>query len=132
MPARMDQASTLLNAVAANGVSTAKDISDYKHVMVEVAGNAAADLLLRFQISISETAPNFGAAQSMTNRWDYVHVWDYQNAVGITGDTGLPFAAAADNRNFLINIDGIKWFSVEVSAYVAGAVTVVCRAFNNQ
>lgn len=36
---------------------------------------------------MSDTAPDFSAAQSDTNRWDYIQVKDYEDNASIDGDT---------------------------------------------
>ena len=41
---------------------------------------------------MSDTPPDFAAAQTNSNRWDYVQVKDYEDNAAIDGDTGVAFA----------------------------------------
>ena len=128
---------TLFNAKAATGVSGAIPVEYYRHLMVTIAGNATANLTVKCQGSLgitvaNDAAPTFSSAKSVANMWDYVAMYDYQDGSLVAGDTGVAFAAAADVRNFLINVDGLKWLSLEVSTYTAGEVTVILMAADNK
>ena len=55
--------------------------------MLTLSTASSANFTIKFQGSMSDTAPTFSAAQSNTNRWDYIQVKDYQNNSSIDGDT---------------------------------------------
>lgn len=121
----------LFTAEAADGVSTALDVSKYDDISLQVSCEASTSLTLKFQASLSNTAPDFSAAQTASNHWDYVAVYDYQDpsATGqpIPGDTGISFSAvsvANSCTNYLVNVDNIQWLSAEISSHSAGSVTV--------
>jgi hypothetical protein len=130
---------TFLNAKAATGAGTAMRVTDFQHIIVFVAtdGGGTADLTCKCQGSIGaslsspDAEPTWTSNQSVTNQWDFVHMWDYQNAVGLAGDTGFVVATADDYRIFMINVDGLEWVNFRVTARTAGSVTVVGKAFTN-
>lgn len=125
---------TVLSTKAATGAGTAVDVSQYRHVMVEVSsdGGGTADLTVKAQGALNDTEPTWTSAQSRTNFYDFLALDDMQNATILAGDTGLVFAAADDYRIFMVNVEGLKWLNFRVTAYVAGNVTVKVRGYNNQ
>lgn len=119
----------LFDAQAATGVSTAWDVSDFRHVTLAIHFNAAANMTMRVQASISDAAPDFTAAQSLSNSWDYIQCVDLEDSAGIDGDVGIIPVGAADDRNISVNTNGIKWLSLRVTTYAAGAVTAYAKPF---
>ena len=86
---------------------------------------------LKFQGSVSESAPDFNASQSTTNLWDYVDVIDMEDGTSIDGDTGVACAGAADNRHFEVNIDGLNWLTAAFSSWSDGEIGLVVSSFND-
>jgi len=121
-----------LDAVAATGEGSAIPVGEYRHVVLQVGSANSANLTVKFQGSISEDSPDFGAAQTVANHWDYVQVIDLEDAAAIAGDTGLALSGTDDFRNFLVNVDGLEWINAEVTAYTAGNLTVQVRAYTNK
>lgn len=117
---------TVLDAKAANGVGTSIDIQRYTDKEIVLSHPGTANLTVKFQVSHSEDAPDFSAAQSSTNEWDYVRVKDLQSGDYVAGDTGVALAApgTADVRLFNVESNNAKWFNAIVSSFVAGSVTV--------
>lgn len=130
---RGDKLHTFLSAQASTGVGKALNVSDYRHIIVFIAtdGGSDAALTVKCQGSISETAPTWGSAQSVTNMWDFVGMYDYEDATLTDGDTGFVVATADDYRMFMINVDGLKWVNFRVTARTEGEVTVIGRPFTN-
>jgi len=109
-------------------------IEDYRNCVFALAsdGGGDADLTVKFQGSILEDCPDFSAAQSATNMWDYIQTMDLQNSAEIDGDNGIVFAAADDNRLLEANINGLRWVNAIISGYTEGEITLRVRLFNNQ
>ena len=130
---RSDKEVTIFDAKGATGVGTALNVSDYRHISVSIAtdGGGDAALTVKCQGSIAETAPTWGSAQSVTNMWDFVGMYDYNPATLTTGDTGFVVATADDYKNYTINIDGLKWINFQVTARTEGEVTIKVRPFTN-
>ena len=122
---------TLLNAVAANGVGEADLISDCRHAVIAIDGANSPDLTVKIVGSMSVEKPDFSAAQSPSNQWDYLQAKDLEDGSTIDGDVGLVFAGTADNRQLEINTNLVRWVSVVVSGYAAGNVTARLLASTN-
>lgn len=133
---KLKKSITLLSARASTGadVVTGANVTGYRHIKCSFAtdGGGTAALTVKFRGSISETAPDFTAAQSVTNMWDNIEVIDIQNGAAIDGDTGIAVATADDYRLLAANVDGLRHFAAVVTARTAGSVTVKMLAMNNQ
>lgn len=133
---RSPQSITLLDAKGATGVDLTNGIrvEDYRNAVLSFAtdGGADAALTVKFQGSIQETAPDFSAAQSVTNHWDYIQVIDLEDAATIDGDTGISVATADDYRLLELNFNGLKWINAVVTARTQGEVTVIAKLFSNE
>lgn len=123
---------TILSAKAATGIGNTIAVEDFKNAVFSLAtdGGGTANLTVKFQGSIQETAPDFSSAQSATNHWDYIEVVDLQDGAAIDGDTGIAKAGADDYRLLEANINGLKWLNAVVTARSAGSVTVKVRVFH--
>lgn len=109
-------------------------VQDYRNCVLtfDTDGGGDAALTVKFQGSISESAPDFSAARSASNQWDYFEVIDLEDGTAIDGDTGIAVAAADDNRHFEANINGLRWVNAIISGWTVGEVTVKIRVFDNQ
>lgn len=121
----------VLSAKAETGVGKVLLVSDYSHIVASIATASSASLTVKCAGSIADDAPNFGAAQSATNMWDYVDMIDLQSNSSIDGDTGLAPGGADDFRNFEVNVNALKWLTFVVTTYVAGSVTVNAKCFSD-
>lgn len=92
-------------------------------------GGGDANLTVKFQSSDAENAPDFSAAQSVTNEWDYIEIIDTEDGSTVDGDDGIAASNADVYRKFQANIDAARWVNAQVSARSAGEVTVTCRMF---
>lgn len=122
---------TSVDAAVANGVGTAINVAEYRNIGIQLAIPAGSTLTLKVMASNSEDAPDFSAAQSVTNHFDYAQVIDLEDGSAIDGDTGIVVAAGTEFRNLTVNADNFKWLSFEVSGYSAGSVTVKVRPVDN-
>jgi hypothetical protein len=108
-------------------------VEDYKHCVFtyDTDGGGDAALTVKFQGSVAEAAPDFSAAQSATNQWDYIEVIDLEDGTAIDGDTGVAVATADDHRQLEANINGMRWVNAIISGWTAGEITIKVRVFNN-
>jgi hypothetical protein len=120
---------------AATGVGTTVNVEDFQHIVVKVSAAVNSTLTFKFQGSISDTGPDFSAAQSATNHWDYVSAYDLQDPSSvIVGDTGVSLnndTVANNTHLYLINTDGLRWFNISVTAYTDGSLTAAAVGFTN-
>jgi len=109
-------------------------VQDFMHCVFSFAtdGGGDAALTVKFQGSAEEDCPDFSAAQSPSNMWDYIAVVDYEDSVKIDGDTGIAVAAADDYRQVEANINGLRWINVIISGWTEGEVTIKVRLFDNK
>lgn len=120
---------TILDAVTATGAGTSLEVSEADSVVFSLNTASNANCTVKFAGSISEDAPNFGAAQSVANAFDYLDVIDLNNGNSIDGDTGVVLTGTDDHRLFEVNVNGMKWVTAIVTARSAGAITVKARSF---
>lgn len=130
---------TILDAKAAAGAGIAIPCGDFQHAIFTFAtdGGSDAALTVKFQAAFSDGAtagspPDFAAAQSVTNMWDYVEVIDLQDGTAIDGDDGISVATADDYRQVEFNLNGAKYICARVTARTEGEVTVKAFLTNNQ
>lgn len=123
---------TILNAKAATGAGLTIPCGDYTHAIISFNTASSANMTVKFAGSIAETAPNFAAAQSVSNPFDYIQIKDLQNGSSIDGDTGVALAGTDDQRMFEMNINALQYLTAIVTAYAAGSITVTVRLYNNQ
>lgn len=123
---------TIFNAKAATGAGSVIPCGDFTHAIISFNTASSANMTVKFAGSIAETAPDFSAAQSVSNPFDYIQVKDLEDGSSIDGDTGIALAGTDDNRTFEMNINALQYLTAIVTAYAAGSVTVTVRLYNNQ
>lgn len=118
-------------AKGANGIGTPILVTDAKDVILALNTTGTTTALIKFQISYQKEMPNFAAAQSPTNQWDYVRVVDLEDGAAIAGDTGVTLTAADDNRNFEVDVNAAVWICAIISGWTQGAISLDARPINN-
>lgn len=111
-------------------------VESYRHkeVSISVAGFGAGDSATVKIKGSSEDEPDFIAAKSASNDWDYIQLVDTEDGSSVDGDTGVAFADSNDLRKFAINVDGLKWICAEITSQSDTAnttVTVILNAYND-
>lgn len=116
----------LFDAKAVSATSNPIFIADAHEIILSLSATLNSDMTIKVQTSMSEDAPDFSAAQSASNNWDYAEVIDNQDtSVVIKGDTGVVYSAtseAANTRKFTLNSNAARWFAITLTR-VAGALT---------
>ena len=127
-----------MSAKGTTGAGQPLNVSDYKIITVSLATDGGGDgaMTANFQGAISDGAtagitPAFGSAQSVTNMWDYLEAIDMEDGGTKDGDEGIILTAGDHYRLFQINVDGLKYFNVRITAYTEGELTVRVTAFTN-
>jgi len=129
---RLSSESLLFNWATETGSTVAMLVTDFMNVVGTLASSGSANFTIKFQWSTQDELPNFAAAQSSTNRRDYIQVKDYQNNASIDGDTWISFAGTDDVRMIEWNTNWLKWIWATITARVAGAITLSIVWFDNQ
>lgn len=128
---------TVLDAKAANGIVTTKFIEDFKIAEIQLAMTGSSPTaVVKFQISNSDVAPDFSAAQSASNHWTYAESVDLDSGDPVNGATGYTASGTAVYKTVELNINGARWFNAIVSGYAganaaASAVTAKLKLYNN-
>lgn len=94
----------------------------FEHIQFMLNTANSANLTLKFQGSNQEEMPDFNAAQSPTNEWEYIDIDDLEDKSSIDGDTGISPAGTDDNRMFAVNVDSLRWVCVAVTSWTAGSI----------
>lgn len=123
---------TIFDAKDATGTGTVINVENWEKIPVEIGTASNANLTCLLQGSISETAPDFSAARSTSNHWDYLSFRDADTIASelpdaTAGATG--FSVAGTDNFVIVNVvsPGIKWLCATVTAHSAGSVTVKAR-----
>jgi len=122
---------TILSAKATTGIGTSWYCEDWMHAMLQFGSAGSGNFTVKFQISMSDDCPDFSAAQSVSNHWDYCQVVDLQSGSTINGDTGIALSGTDDFRNLELNLNGAKWINAVITAHSAGSATLKAKGFNN-
>tara|TARA_R110000868_G_scaffold410411_1_gene698378 strand:- start:88 stop:372 length:285 start_codon:yes stop_codon:yes gene_type:complete len=84
----------ILNAKAATGSDTTYgiDVRDFRNCVVSIGTASSANLTCKAQgaialASASNTPPDFTAAQTVANNWDYIQMVDLNDGSPVSGDT---------------------------------------------
>lgn len=128
---RAQQSKLIFDAATAASTGNIMNVEDYKILVVSLNTANNANFTIKFQGSILDDVPDFSAAQSVANPWDYIEVLDLEDGTAIDGDVGIAAAGVDDHRLFQVNVDGLKWFNATITAYSAGAITVRAKPFLN-
>lgn len=124
---------TIVTAQDATGTGNAVNVQDFMNIQLEISTETSADLTVNIQGSFADTAPDFSTTATTANPWTYIASYDYNDPSSvIVGATGIVYTGTDAVRNLLVNVDGLAWVNVTVTAYAAGTVTVKCLSFNNQ
>jgi hypothetical protein len=115
---------TILDAQDATGWGTTVDVSSYKDISLQFGTADSADLTVKIAVSLSETAPTFSSAASVSNHWDYTAAYDMKDASLISGDTGVVVSGTDVFKNLLVNLEFARFINLQVTARSAGSVTV--------
>ncbi len=121
---------TILDAEDSVSWGSPKDVQDVDKIGLYVATDNSANLTIKIAGSMQEARPDFGTAASVSNPWDYVAVYDLQDASLIDGDTGVAFTTDVVQQ-YQVNTDNLRWICAEVSLRSAGDVTVIMAAAKN-
>ena len=121
----------LLSAKAATGIDKVMEVSDFRHLVLAIDSAGNATFTLKVQGSIQTAMPDFAAAQSPTNQWTYLQSIDLADQSAVNGGTGIPATGTDIHRMLEINTNGVKWVTVNVTAYTGGTIYATLKPFND-
>lgn len=107
-------------------------VAKSKHNILTIASSGNANFKPMVQGSEQEDV-DFNAAQSATNRWEYIMIKDLQDNSTIAGDTGITgFSGSDDVRMFEINTNATYIVNVVMTSIVAGSLNATLRSYDNK
>ena len=127
---------SLFVAKGATGVSNAIFSKDFRNAVVTLNTANSANMTVKFQGAIvgsdGAAAPDFSAAQSSTNQWDYVQAIDLQSGAQVDGDTGFVVTGTDDHKIYEFNTNHLDYISLRITARSAGDITADITLSNNE
>ena len=73
--------------------------------------------------------PNMGATISKTNPYGSANFVDLIDGVSVAGSTGIVVAGTDINRNYEVNVNGVKYASMFPITWTQGAITIKARCY---
>jgi hypothetical protein len=126
---------TILDAKSTTGIGNLIFSKDHRHKYITIGTNGLAggqSVTIKCVGSVQELCPLFGSAQSVANLWDYVQMIDLQDGSSVPGNTGVTFSTADDVQQFAVNVDGLNWISLNITANANTVpVTAVITLYND-
>ena len=108
-------------------------IVDFRNLLISIATDGGGDAAMTVKCvgSIEEDAPEFAAARSPSNMFEFIQMVDKQaSGSGIDGDTGFVVATADDYRLLEINVNALYWLSFLPTAGSEGEITIKLLALH--
>lgn len=134
----------LFSAKAATGYSTVVlDVSSFRNVVLSVASTGTATLTMKIlgALAVKGTdgtpsqgayiAPDFTAAASPSNAWDYVQAINLNTGAAVNGSTGVVFSGTDAVYLLEVNTNLIDFLTVQVTSRSGGSVTVKAATTTN-
>lgn len=120
----------ILNEVAADGASAAILMLGMRHIELQVAMTGFTGTV-KFAGSNADAAPNFGAAATKTNPWDYIKCVNQIDGSAVNGGTGLVGSATTSVTQLEANVNAFKWIAAIVSGFSGGTLSVKGKGVND-
>jgi hypothetical protein len=133
-PSRLKkQLQTIMTAKATTGIGNVIEVSDFRHIQLVISSSSSANGTLKIAGTFHELGEfDFATSASATNEWDYVGSYNLNNPTTIiTGDTGIVYAGTDAVEQVIVNVEGLKYLTVNVTARSAGSFNVKLVAFSN-
>ena len=126
--------SQIFNAKSTTGTGNVIELSDFRHIVIVLTsqGNANGTVKLAGSYAESIDDVDFSTAASATNEWDYIAAYNLQNPSSIIpGDTGITYSGTDNVEHLLVNVDGVKFLTLNITAISAGSFNAKVVAYSN-
>lgn len=104
------------------------NVADSRHITIYATIYDAPSVAFKFVGSIGDSPADFYASRSDTNQYEYIAVYDIQDAALITGDTGLTYTGTDDHRIFTVNTDELQWIAIQSTNYASGSLHITGKS----
>lgn len=121
----------MLSAAAATGSGYAMSVAEFRDFVLQINTSGSANFTLKVQGSLQTAQPTWANAASPTNQWTYLQSIDLADQSVVNGATGIVATGTDISRQLEVNTNGQNWINVIVTAYSAGAITVLGMPFGS-
>lgn len=121
----LDEASTATASAIGKG-----NYESFRNVELEVVMTNYTGTV-KIAASNADDCPNFGAAASLSNPWDYVKCVNQIDGSAVNGGSGLAGTATTSVTQLEMNTNGFKWVGVITFSVSGGTVTVRGKGYSN-
>jgi len=94
---------------------------DFRNAVFDVISTAWADQKIQFVASKSENKPDFDAAVSTTNRWQYIQAIDLDTGTPVNWTTWYTFSWA-ESKQFELNLNADWWVGLKLISWTTGSI----------
>lgn len=132
----------LLNsAQAATGIGKVIDVRDFQFVILTLGTAGSATLTAKIQGGVEkfpqtvagvQDVPTFTSAASATNLWSYLNSSDVDTATAVSGATGYAAAGTDIAKVVKVNVQGIDFLTVNVTAFTSGTFSCTAVGYTNE
>lgn len=126
----MVQAPKIILASDFRNIILAVDTSGSANFTFKVAGSLGKPVVLPSD-KRSEDTPNFGATESAANPYQFVQLINLDTAAAVNGATGVTSAGTDIHTMYEVNVNGLKYLSLVLTAWSAGTITVKAQVLDN-
>ncbi len=122
MGKRQPKEHVILDGVTATGAGNAVNVRDYLYITLEFSTASSANFTAKLKGSLIAEPSSWAASASTTNRYDTLQVALLKDDSRVDGDTGVQYAGTDAVRLYNVEVDGIDFINLDVTAYSAGTI----------
>ena len=98
----------------------------------KVAGSLGIPVELQAGMNSTGDIPLMGGTISKSNPYSFLNLVELDSNTNITGSTGIVVPGADIQKTYEVNINGMKYINLVVTAWTAGVINVVLELFDNK
>lgn len=125
------QKEIILTAKAATGIGAPVDVSDCDIIMLDMRSATSANLTAKVVGSIADVLPDFTTSATAANPWDFIQITPVAGGSSIAGGTGLVLSGTDGGGIYIVNVTGMKWLNINITARSAGSLSAFIKGFSN-
>lgn len=116
-------------------------VADWRNVILSVETSGSLNATFKIAGSLGKLksdvtlpasdTPNFGATQAKTNPYSFIQIINLATAAAVDGATGVTSAGTDLHNTYEVNVNGLKYLSLVLTAWSAGVITVKTQLLDN-
>lgn len=120
-----------LDKQTGNGTVLVPYTSDSRHLTFSIHADVSTSATIKVMGSIQRDVPNFGAANSSTNDFQYLASRNLENASLINGTTGVTIAATTHHATYEVESNAVAHLAFEITGFSGDGITIVVLTRND-